>query len=124
MIEWASTRRFTHAITLNADRESLSLASIRKMFGQFCHQVDRLRTGKHRVARLRTWERFEAIAFPEHLESNLHLHIAANFDRRYWGGRSLSGQDDIALGRIWSRVTKGSGSIEIREMKTASDRDE
>lgn len=83
MIKWASNGRFSHAITLNANRDALSLASMRKLFGQFCLAVDRLRTGKHRVSRLRTSERFEAIAFPEHLESNLHLHVVANFDRRY-----------------------------------------
>lgn len=122
MIDWCSASRFSHAITLNANRDGLSLASIKKMFGHFCLEVDRLRTGKHRVSQLHTSDRFEAIAFPEHLESNLHLHVAANFDRRYWGGRSLSEHDKFELSRIWSRITKGSGSIEVVEMKTADDR--
>ncbi|MHA6719686.1 hypothetical protein ACX40Y_09550 [Sphingomonas sp. RS6] len=119
MINWLSDSRFTHALTLNFNRVDCSLRTARKLFGIFCRDVDRMMLGRRRVERLHTCERFEAIAFPEHLESNLHLHVVANFARRYWGGRSITEEQLAELAPIWRRVTRGSGTSEIKLARDA-----
>lgn len=63
--------------------------------------------------------RLEAVAFPEHVESNLHLHVVANFARRYWGGRAISHEQESELSCIWHRVTKGSGTSVIKLAQNA-----
>ena len=114
MMGWLSQVQFTHAITLAFNRERANLGMARRMFGEFCLGVDRLLTGKRRVGRLSSCERFEAIALPEHVESNLHLHVAANFHPRHWGGRHLTEGQESKLAAIWLAITKGSGDFDIR----------
>lgn len=116
---WASAPRFTHAVTLNPNRKEVSLTHLRQMFGKFCLEVDRLKLGKQRVDRTPTWERFEAIAFAEHLETNAHLHAACNFDRRYWAGRQMDEEMEHRLVAIWNDITKGSGQIDIQPAYSA-----
>ena len=118
-IDWASETRYTHAITLNPNRKELSLENLRQMFGQFCLGVDRMMTGKRRASNLYSYERFDAIAFPEHIESNIHLHVAANFAPRYWGARQIGDAEYEELDRIWTAVTAGSGSTDIQLARDA-----
>lgn len=119
VIKWLSDRRFTHALTLNINRADCTLRTARNLFGIFCRDVDRMMLGKRRVERVHTCQRLEAIAFPEHLESNLHLHVVANFARRYWSGHSITEEQEAELARIWHRVTKGSGTSEIKLTRDA-----
>lgn len=114
LIDWLSQPQFTHALTLNINRQqTASLPTARRLFSAFCLEVDRWRTGKRRPHRLPTCMRFEAVAFAEHLDTNLHLHVAANFHPRHWGGRRFTDEDGRTLATLWRRVTKGSGTSEI-----------
>lgn len=119
IIKWLSDPRFTHALTLNLNRADCTLRTAKALFGIFCRDVDRMMLGKKRVERVHTCQRLEAIAFPEHLETNLHLHIMANFARRYWSGHSITEEQEAELARIWRRVTKGSGTSEIKLTRDA-----
>lgn len=119
IIQWLSDPRFTHALTLNINRVDCTLRTAKAFFSTFCRDVDRMMLGKKRVERVHTCQRLEAIAFPEHLETNLHLHVVANFARRYWGGHSITEEQETELARIWRRVTKGSGTSDIKLTRDA-----
>ena len=109
VIKWVSNPRFTHALTLNINRAECTLRTAGGLFGRFCKEVDRMMLGKRRVERVPTICRLEAIAFPEHRESNLHLHVVANFARRYWGGHAITEEQQVELSRIWHRVRRQFG---------------
>ncbi len=113
LISWTSDLRFTHAVTLNPNRKELSIGSLRRMFSHFCLEVDRLKTGRHRAGRTYTGDRFEAIAFVENVETNIHLHAVSNFAPRYWGGRVLDDEMIWKLEQKWLNITKGSGQMVI-----------
>lgn len=119
LIKWVADHRFTHAITLNPNRNELSIANLRRMFGQFCLEVDRIKLGKRRVDRVPTWARFKAIAFAEHLETNAHLHAACNFDRGHWSGRQMDEELENRLKAAWDLITKGSGQLDIQPINNA-----
>lgn len=117
IVEMAGHARFTHAITLNANREAIrteahSVGLQEKFFRAFCYRVDLHAFGKKRIYKLPTGVRFEAIAFPEHLHSNPHMHVAANLNEQYWG-RQFDESQHAKLESIWHTVTKGSGSLKI-----------
>jgi hypothetical protein len=111
LCDWIEKQSFTHAITLNTDRE-LSLAKIERIFGTFCHQLDRFTLG--RKARVLSPElRLRAIAFPENLSTNAHLHVAADLSQTF--GRLKGNADQMAqtIRCAWLRSTHGSGSIDM-----------
>lgn len=112
-VAWLSQPQFTHALTLNLNLPDAKLSAARIRFGKFCYGVDRMMTGKRRVERIHTIDRFEAVAFPEHVDSNLHLHVAANFHRRSWPHRPFGEQEQRELDRIWRSVTNGLGTTMI-----------
>lgn len=114
IIKWLSQPQYTHAITLNLNKGDASLGYARRSFGLFCHGVDRLMTGKRRVERLPSCLRFEAVAFSEHLETNLHLHVIANFHRRSWGGRPFTANHEASVCDIWREASNGLGTCHIK----------
>jgi hypothetical protein len=114
LIEWISEMKCTHAITLNVNR-SVSVDNIRKMFGQFCKRVDEYRFGGTHVARKESLFRFAAIAFVEHPNSNIHLHVAARLDWM-WLGHPFGLRDECALDWEWRNIVQGSGSTCFKEM--------
>src|SRR5690606_32762345 len=108
---WIDQDGYTHALTLNTDRE-LSLTRIETIFGTFCHKVDKAALGRN-AQRMPADQRFRAIAFPEHLNTNAHLHVAADLSQviaKFEGvGRPL----DESLRQLWLQSTRGSGSIDV-----------
>lgn len=113
-IEWCRRPEFTHALTLAPNRKNISADLLSDMFGTFCREVDRLMFGTKHVHRRPTWERFQAIAFPEMLEGNPHLHCVANFSRLHWQSR-LDKPWEVELPKIWERVTRGAGTLDLQE---------
>jgi hypothetical protein len=107
-----SSNRFPHALTLNTDRE-LSPNRLRSIFGNFCMNVDRVIHAKQHVSKLPSSDRFLAIAWPENLDTNAHLHVAA--DLRGFAAR-VGGIDPTALGKIWHRASRGAGSVHVQDM--------
>jgi hypothetical protein len=112
---WIDEAGYTHALTLNSDRE-LSLAKMRIIFGRFLHELDREVIGKRKVARLSGHLRTRAIAFPENLARNAHLHVAIDLaDALAHCG------SEAALGRLiyrtWKQSTRGSGTIHLAEFR-------
>jgi hypothetical protein len=113
-LEWCRRPSFTHAFTLAPNRKNITPDLLASMFGTFCREVDRLMLGKTHVHRRPTWERFEAIAFPEMLEGNPHLHGVANFSRLHWQSR-LDKPWEQELPVIWNRVSRGAGSFDLQK---------
>lgn len=113
LIEWCGRPEFTHALTLAPNRRNITFDMLASMFGAFCLEVDRLMIGTKHVHRRPTWERFQAIAFPEMLEGNPHLHCVANFSRLHWQSRLDKAWED-ALPGIWERVTREAGELDLQ----------
>lgn len=117
LVEWLQSGQFSHAITLNFNRGDFPLNSQERLFKIFCMEMDRLKKGGGKVHRLPTQERFHAIALPEKPQSNAHLHVAA--DLAFADERIMTDRDiDQAVGRIWKKLTRGSGSsrtVRIRD---------
>lgn len=101
----------THAITLNANLGAVPINRLRKLFSLFCLQIDRLRFGRRAIAQM-SHDRFDAIAFPEHLAANAHLHVAANLSPQWW--RIDMQTLERELQNIWHDITKGHGSIYLK----------
>ena len=75
------------------------------MFGWFCLEVDRLMFGRKNVHKYVTGNRLRAIAFPEMLDGNPHLHGACDFSRKHWQHR-LDKSWLEQLPAIWKDVAK------------------
>jgi len=114
LIEWCRRPEFTHALTLAPNRRNITPVMLTKMFGAFCREVDRLMFGTKHVHRRPTWERFQAIAFPEMLEGNPHLHCVANFSRLHWQSRLDTGWEAELL-PIWEGLTREAGTLDLQE---------
>jgi hypothetical protein len=104
---------FTHAVTLNPNRGTISVRFLEKLFKRFCHEMDREKLRTSRPYRAPASERFEAIAMPEHLESNPHLHLVA--DLNFLIDRTLTLPSiSFLIERTWKRVTMGSGTVDVQ----------
>lgn len=114
LIELLSTRPYTHGLTLNTDRE-LSLTRLRMIFGTFCHDLDRVILGTPNVRRCPRELRFNAIAFPEHLDTNAHLHVHADL-RALSCNRTVPQVRNI-IHRVWRTATRGAGSVDVQELQ-------
>lgn len=113
MIELCSHPRYTHAVTLNCNQGALSVERLKAHFKHFCIDVDRHFHGKNRVFRLPADRRLDAIAFPEHVLSNAHMHLVVDLAAGFVGNRSDQ-EIGTALYRIWKSVTCGAGSIDLK----------
>ena len=111
LCDWLAGDNFTHALTLNTDRD-LTSNRLGQIFGNFCMNVDRSMHGRGRVRDLPTGERFHAIAFPEHLETNPHLHVAADL-----GFLLAANVPSHRIKRLvhchWLKATRGAGSVVV-----------
>ena len=63
-IDFLANGRFSHAVTLNTDRE-LSPSKLRSIFGTFCMNIDRVIHSKQRVDKIPSSQRFLAIGWPD-----------------------------------------------------------
>lgn len=113
-IDLLSNGRFPHAVTLNTDRE-LSATRLRSIFGNFCMNIDRIIHAKQRVDKIPSSLRFLAIAWPENLNTNAHLHVAA--DLRAFAARAQQAEA-LALEPIWLKASRGAGSVHVQRMTT------
>jgi hypothetical protein len=109
-----SDQRFTHALNLNTDRE-LSHSRIGRIFGTFCHNIDRQILCAQNVRGYPLDLRLNAIAFPEHLETNAHLHGHADLSAFI-----ARGMDEPAIAelirRTWLQSTRGAGSVVVKKL--------
>lgn len=114
LMRFVAKSDFTHALTLNADRE-LSVGRMRSVFSNLCMNVDRKIHGRQRVRGIPSSERFRAIAFPEHLESNAHLHVSADL-RQLEQFFPFSFGLHTFLEETWLKATRGAGSFYMKPM--------
>jgi hypothetical protein len=108
---WIGNDGYTHALTLNTDRE-LALPRIRSIFSTFCHRFDKAVLGSRNVRSAPADHRLRAIAFPEHLQTNAHLHVSADltFALAHLGEQRLRKEIRCA----WLQSTRGAGSVDIQ----------
>lgn len=108
---WLARDCFTHALTLNTDRD-LTVNRLNKIFGNFCMNIDRSMHERVRVKGIPTNERFHAIAFPEHLEANPHLHVAADLSFLL-EAKALPHRIERFVHCHWLKATRGAGSVVV-----------
>ena len=110
-----SDERFTHMVTLTVDRnDPVSFHMLTKLFKTFSYEVDRDVLDVKNPHLRSSSDRFEMIAMPEKLDTNPHLHGAANFSTEFMKER-LNGPWQAELRDIWRRVNRGSGSAHFIE---------
>lgn len=108
IIDWMTGGGFTHAFTLNTERE-LTLARLNDIFASFCHRYDKLVLGRN-LKQADKNERLRAIAFPEKLSSNAHLHAVVDIGPAI----AILGSEEQAIqlaAMCWRKATRGSGSL-------------
>lgn len=111
LIDMLTEQNFTHAVTLNTDRE-LSASRLRDIFKTFCMNLDRRAHAKQNVRNIPSSERLLAIAFPENLATNAHLHAVADFSRLV---QRTAGHQELeeVIARTWKKATRKSGSVHL-----------
>ena len=77
LCSWIASDSYTHALRLNTDRV-LSIGRLKDIFGTFCYRYDKSALGIRNLLKVPSSQRLRAIAFPENLETNAHLHVAAD----------------------------------------------
>ncbi len=112
IIDWAANDNYTHAITLNTDRE-LSLGNMRSIFSTFCHRFDKSVHGIRSLQRFPDDLRLRAIVFPENLATNAHLHGYGDFTSAL---KVLGSEWKLysVVRTTWLQSTRGAGSIDIQ----------
>lgn len=114
MLDFISQRPYTHGLTLNADRE-LTASKLGSIFATFCVKIDRKILGRQRVRNIASADRFQAIAFPEHLSTNAHLHCLADLSRLL----AVCGTDawmERTIRDYWLQSTHGAGSVDVQRL--------
>jgi len=114
LADWMVNTNCSHALTLATNRCG-SVSNITRMFGDFCFDLDRACFGKKNVGKIPRGDRLFAIAFIEHPESNIHLHVGLRLDG-WW--RDKTGRDIAdCVNAIWTKISGGSGSTYLRELE-------
>lgn len=111
IVDWAANDNYTHAITLNTDRE-LSLTRIKDICSTFCHQFDKRVHGQRNMRRFPHHLRLRGIFFPENLSTNAHLHGAVDLS----AAMQIVGNHwrlEQEVRRAWKKATRGAGSVDL-----------
>lgn len=116
IIEWVANDNYSHAITLNTDRE-LSLPRLKSICGTFCHQMDKRMHGQRNIQRLTADLRIRAIFFPENLTTNAHVHGCMDLAlaKQLWGN---DWRLEKETHRAWLKATRGAGSVDLNREPT------
>jgi hypothetical protein len=108
---WMAKDKYTHALTLNSDRE-LSLAQIKKILSCFCKILDQRALDIRNLKLVPPDLRLRLIAFPENLTTNAHLHCFADFTAaKYCLGDETT--LEAVVREAWHRANRGAGSIHL-----------
>ncbi|WP_435203724.1 hypothetical protein [Qipengyuania sp. 902] len=108
---WCANDNYTHAITLNTDRE-LTLPRLRSICSTFCHRLDKRVLRVRNLSGIPVESRTRAIFFPENLETNAHLHGLADFAHalQTLGSEGLL---KMEVRFAWMAATRGAGSVHL-----------
>lgn len=112
LCQWMEHDSYSHAVTLNTDRE-MSLARIESVFSTFCKLFDKAVLGLRNVRPVPATHRLHAIAFPEHLDTNAHLHCL--MDLTFAKSRMSDQEVRDLIRSAWLKSSKGAGSVCIDE---------
>lgn len=110
LIAWAQEKGCSHALTLVTNR-SLTISRLQKMFGQLCLELDRVQLRRKNVRNALPDDRLFAIAFVEHPESNIHLHVLLRLTD-WW---QVAPMDEVAkcINTLWRRIVGESASSHL-----------
>ncbi len=114
MITWIAREGCSHALTLATNR-SLTVGKITTMFGNLCLDLDRACLGRKNVAGAPSDDRLFAVAFVEHPDTNIHLHVALRLDG--WWSDGPYNDVEHTIDAIWKLITGGAGSIRLRPIE-------
>lgn len=112
IVDWAANDNYTHAITLNTDRE-LTLTRVKDICSTFCHHLDKRVHNVRNARSIPRHLRVGGIFFPENLSTNAHLHGALDLSAAmavFGDGWRL----EEAVRRSWKTATRGAGSIDMQ----------
>jgi len=113
LLDWLRRERCSHALTLVTNR-AVTVANIKRMFGEFCLDLDRECLGVKNVGNKPSGDRLFALGFIEHPETNIHIHAALRLDA--WWPTHAGVPVARHIERIWKKVTRGSGDAVLREV--------
>lgn len=113
LVDWLSQDDWSHDMTFAFNRP-VSVERARGIFSQFCMEMDRLRFKRHDVRDLPSERRFQAVAFIEHPETNIHIHAAAKLTG--WWHQEVTQCDFDIFAMLWRECTWGSGDLLCREL--------
>lgn len=117
VVDWAANDNYTHAITLNTDRE-LSAQRMKGICSTFCHLFDKQVHGIRNMSRFPNHLRMRGIFFPENLSTNAHLHGAVDFSAAMQV-LGIEGRLQQEVLRAWHKATRGAGSIDVQPLENA-----
>lgn len=112
LIHWAGNDNYTHAITLNTDRD-LTLPRIKDICSTFCHQFDKKVHGIRNTRLFPIALRMRGVFFPENLSTNAHLHGAVDLSASI----HVLGNEcrlEQAIRCAWLKATRGAGSVALK----------
>ena len=112
LVNWAANDNYTHAITLNTDRE-LTFPRIKSICSTFCHLLDKRVHGRPNLRSFPVDLRMSGIFFPENLSTNAHLHGAVDLS----AAMRTIGNDwrlEQEVQRAWKKATRGAGSVDLK----------
>jgi hypothetical protein len=113
LCQWIEHDDYTHAVTLNADRE-MSIARIESVFSTFCKRFDQAVLGLRNVLPVPASHRLRAVAFPEHLSTNAHLHCL--MDLALATSRLSDAEVSKLVRSAWLKSNRGAGSVCIDQL--------
>jgi hypothetical protein len=117
LIELMTEGSFTHILHLTPNRRDMHAELLIGVFKTFCLEIDRWKFNRRKVATTPSGERYLAIAFPEKLATNPHLHGAADFAFcRKRGLRDPEIEHQVYC--LWRKLTRGNGTAEVHPIST------
>lgn len=116
-VRWQSERDWSHSMTLAYNRP-MPVDLARTIFGRFCKEIDRAKFGRRNVTAIRSLDRFQAVGVFEHLETNIHVHIAAKLNG--WWPHDPTKDDFTAFADLWEKCTKGAGDLQYDEISSST----
>jgi hypothetical protein len=112
LVKWIVRERANFALTLNPN-QNLTPNAIARHLGKLLKTMDEKVVGHGgRIGTVATEDRLWAVAFIEHPDSNIHLHVALRLETHQLAA-IRTGEDGWRqfIDEVWSAITKGSGSI-------------
>ena len=117
LINWINDLNFTHAVTLTLNKR-VHIHKARAHIGDLFFRLDKQLLGK-KAYKLPSPKRSLFFAFPEHITSNIHYHLALRLAEDVmvptcW--MKMAG--NAFLDQQWKKITRYSGDVKVKEISS------